>query len=209
MNNLTDNGNDNLTDNKAQRDKKGWFLKGNKIHTPRRKRSDIEALRIALKKEGKNLTPSQAFWDRVAEMAYKDPRIMQAVMNKLTPNKSELDAKITGEQNTIVYCFNHYKACPLSNTGECPMGEKADMLNEIEYGRIGKGWNEDQKAYAVKQLPDKQKEGLKKLSDKEREEFKKVLENRPMRKKEAEKMERYSNYSKMIEADKKELSEQK
>lgn len=169
MSELTDNGNDNLTDNKAQRDKKGLFLKGNKIHTPRRKRSDLEALRIALKKEGKNLIPSQAFWDKVAEMAYKDPRIMQAVMNKLTPNKSELDAKITGEPNTICYSFNHYLNCPLKNTGECPVGEKADMLFKKEYPGSGNrenpvGWSENQKAYAVKQLPDNQKEELKKLS---------------------------------------------
>jgi len=198
MNNLTDNGNDNLTDNKAKRDKKGWFLKGNKIHTPRRKRSDLEALRIALKKEGKNLTPSQAFWDRVAEMAYTDPRIMQAVMNKLTPNKSELDAKITGEPKTIIMSFDHYHNCPLSNTSECPMGEKVELLEEIEYGgygELGKGWNEDQKAYAVKQLPDKQKEGLKKLSDKEKEEFRKVLRERPSRKKENEElMKRISDH---------------
>jgi hypothetical protein len=121
----------NLTDNKAQRDKKGWFLKGNKIHTPRRKRSDIEALRKALKKEGKNLRPSQAFWDKVAEMAFKDPGIMKAVMNKLAPNKTEIDATIdNNEQKTIIVIEKTYQNCPLSSTKECPIKEKVKLADK-------------------------------------------------------------------------------
>jgi len=125
------NNNGDLMDNKLKRDEKGRILPGSHLAPAKRKRSDIEKLRLALKKEGKNLTPSQGFWDKVAEMAFKDPRIMQAVMNKLAPNKTEIDATIEGGEPIRPFNFivvGHYENCPLKDTGECPVKEKVDLL---------------------------------------------------------------------------------
>jgi len=124
------NNNGDLMDNKLKRDEKGRILPGGHLAPAKRKRSDIEKLRLALKKEGKNLTPSQGFWDKVAEMAYTDPGIMKAVMNKLTPNKTEIDATIADEQKTIILIEKTYQNCPLSSTKECPIKEKVKLADK-------------------------------------------------------------------------------
>lgn len=71
-------------------DEKGRFTKGNNASKGKRKRTDTEKLRLALKRAGKKQDPPIKWWDKVAEKAFVDKDIMKAVVNKLVPTVSEL-----------------------------------------------------------------------------------------------------------------------
>ena len=73
-----------------KRDKKGRILPGSKLAPAKRKRSDTEKLRLALKRAGKKQIPPIKWWDKVAEEAFVDKDIMKAVVNKLVPNINEI-----------------------------------------------------------------------------------------------------------------------
>lgn len=73
-----------------KRDEKGRILPGSKLAPAKRKRSDTEKLRLALKRAGKKQSPPIKWWDKVAEKAFEDKDIMKVVVNKLVPTVSEL-----------------------------------------------------------------------------------------------------------------------
>ena len=85
------NNNGDLIEKKIiKRDKKGRILPGSKLAPAKRKRTDTEKLRLALKRAGKKQDPPIKWWDKVAEKAFIDKDIMKAVVNKLVPTVSEL-----------------------------------------------------------------------------------------------------------------------
>ena len=83
------NDNGDLKEN-IKRDEKGRILPGSKLAPSKRKRSDTEKLRLALKIAGKKQSPPIEWWDKVAEAAFSNKDIMKAVVNKLVPTISEL-----------------------------------------------------------------------------------------------------------------------
>jgi len=86
---MTDNNEENRNKNKNF-DEKHRFVKGNTASKGKRKRTDTERLRLALKRAGKKQTPPIEWWDKVAEKAFVDKDIMKAVVNKLVPTVSEI-----------------------------------------------------------------------------------------------------------------------
>lgn len=68
----------------------GKFAKGNNVAKGKRKRTDTEKLRLALKRAGEKQDPPIEWWDKVAEKAFVDKDIMKTVVNKLVPTVSEL-----------------------------------------------------------------------------------------------------------------------
>lgn len=114
------NNNGDLMENKIiKRDEKGRILPGSKLAPAKRKRSDTEKLRLALKRAGKKQDPPIKWWDKVAEKAFVDKEIMKTVVNKLVPTVSELTG-LDGSPLTFI----------IEKTYEKPKEEKTEKTEE-------------------------------------------------------------------------------
>ncbi|MCK4339959.1 MAG: hypothetical protein KAW87_08245 [Candidatus Cloacimonetes bacterium] len=112
------NNNGDLIEKKIiKRDKKGRILPGSKLAPAKRKRTDTEKLRLALKRAGKKQDPPIKWWDKVAEKAFVDKEIMKVVVNKLVPNINEITGA-GGEPVSIILRKIIYGKEEKSKSGE-------------------------------------------------------------------------------------------
>lgn len=113
---MTVNNGENRSKNKNF-DEKHRFVKGNTASKGKRKRSDTEKLRLALKRAGEEQDPPIKWWDKVAEKAFVDKEIMKVVVNKLVPNINEITGA-GGEPVSIILRKIIYGKEEKSKSGE-------------------------------------------------------------------------------------------